>query len=320
MYTTIFYIPNVNTFVTQNKLLTLKNITMILVTGASGHFGKATIEHLLNKGVEAKNIAALVRDENKASDLKAKGIQIKIGDYNNYQTLVNAFKGIDQLLLVSSSDLEQRTQQQLNAIKAAKEANVKHVYYTSFERKNETATSPIAAVALSHVDTEKAIKESGITYTIFKNNLYMEVFLFFFGDKVLEQGIYFPAGNTKAGYASRNDMAEAMANVILSKAHDNKIYSINHTDNVAMNDVASLLSELANKTISYHSPSQEEYINTLTQAGVPTPYIHMFAGFAEAIKQGEFETTQTDLETLLERKPTSLKAFLKQAYFANVVA
>jgi NAD(P)H dehydrogenase (quinone) len=293
---------------------------MILVTGASGHFGKATIEHLLNKGVSAKNISALVRDENKAQDLKAKGVQLKVGDYNQYQTLVDAFKGVEQLVLVSSNDLEQRAQQQLNAIKAAKEAGIKHIYYTSFERKNETANSPIAAVALSHVDTEKAIKESGLTYTIFKNNLYMEVFLFFFGDKVLEQGIYFPAGNTKAGYVLRNDMTEAMANVLLTKNHDNKTYSINHTQNVSISEVAETLSELAGKTINYHSPSIEEYINTLTQAGVPTPYIHMFSGFAEAIKQGEFETTHTDLETLLGRKPTSLKEFLKQTYFANTFA
>ena len=293
---------------------------MILITGASGHFGKATIEHLLNKGVSENNIAALVRDENKAQDLKAKGVQIKIGDYNQYKTLVDAFKGINQLVLVSSSDLEQRTQQQLNAINAAKEAGVKYIYYTSFERKNETAHSPIAAVALSHIDTEKAIKESGLTYTIFKNNLYMEVFLFFFGDKVLEQGIYFPAGNTKAGYASRTDMAEAMANVILSEKHRNKVYSINHTDNVSMNEIAETLSELAGKTINYYSPSAEEYMNTLTQAGVPAPYINMFAGFAEAIKQGEFETTQTDLETLLNRKPTSLKEFLSQTYFSKTVA
>lgn len=291
---------------------------MILVTGATGHFGKATIDHLLNKGVLANTIVALVRDENKAQDLKAKGVQVKIGDYNDYQTLINAFKGIEKLLLVSSSDLEHRTQQQLNAIMAAKEAGVKHIYYTSFERKNETATSPIAGVALSHVDTENALKESGLAYTIFKNNLYMEVFLFFFGDKVLEQGIYFPAGNTKAGYVLRDDMAEAMANVLVTKGHENKTYSISNANNVSIGDVAETMSKLAGKSVNYFSPSNEEYVSTLTQAGVPTPYIQMFSGFAEAIKQGEFETSQSDLETLLGRKPTSLKTFLQQAYFSKV--
>ena len=78
---------------------------MILVTGATGHFGKATIDFLLKKGISANSISALVRDEAKAEDLKTKGINLKIGDYDNYASLVKAFKGVDKLLLVSSSDV-----------------------------------------------------------------------------------------------------------------------------------------------------------------------------------------------------------------------
>ena len=84
---------------------------MILITGATGHFGKATIDHLLKKGISAHTIAALVRDEAKATELKAKGIQIRLGDYNNYASLQSAFAGIDKLLLVSSSDLQDRLKQ-----------------------------------------------------------------------------------------------------------------------------------------------------------------------------------------------------------------
>jgi NAD(P)H dehydrogenase (quinone) len=40
----------------------------------------------------------------------------------------------------------------------------------------------------------------------------------------------------------------------------------------------------------------------------------MFAAFGEGIKQGELEATTTDLETLLGRKPTSMKAFLATVY------
>lgn len=50
---------------------------MNLVTGVTGHFGKATIDFLLKKGISANNISALVRDETKAEDLKAKGIGLK---------------------------------------------------------------------------------------------------------------------------------------------------------------------------------------------------------------------------------------------------
>ena len=162
---------------------------MILITGATEHFGKATIDHLLKKGIPAHTIAALVRDEAKATELKAKGIQIRLGDYNNYASLQSAFAGIEKLLLVSSSDLQDRLKQQENAVKAAREARVKHIIYTSFARKNETDSSPIASVGKAHLETERLIKASGIPYTLLLNSLYTDMLPIFFGEQVLQTGI-----------------------------------------------------------------------------------------------------------------------------------
>ena len=288
--------------------------TTILVTGATGNFGKLTIDFLSKKGITPENIFALVRDEKKAEDLAAKGINIKVGDYDNYDSLLNAFQGIDKLLLVSGTDLANRTSQQLNAVKAAKEVGVKHILYTSFERKNETETSPIAFLAQSHIATDHAIKTSGIKYTIFRNNLYLDVLPMFLGEKVVESGIYFPAGEGKAAYVSRTDLAEAAAIVLSSEGHENKQYAMNNIENYAMNDIAKTLSTITNKEIPYLNPVAEEYAETLKNAGVPGEYIGMFTGFAAAIEQGEFETNLSDLEKLLGRKPTTLADFLKQVY------
>lgn len=288
--------------------------TKILVTGATGNFGRLTIDFLLNKGIAANTISALVRDEAKASDLKQKGINLRIGDYDNYDSLLAAFQGIDKLLLVSGTDLVNRSKQQLNTVKAAKEAGVKHILYTSFERKNETETSPIAFLAQSHIDTDNAIKASGISYTIFRNNLYLDVLPMFLGEKVLEQGIFFPAGEGQAAYVSRNDLAEAAANVLISGKHENKEYAMNNVENYSMKNVADTLSEITNSTVSYTSPGVEVYSDVLTKAGVPGEYVGMFVGFGEAIKQGEFQAESSDLEKLLGRKPVSLSDFLKQLY------
>ncbi|ASS50029.1 MAG: hypothetical protein A3D31_10680 [Candidatus Fluviicola riflensis] len=287
---------------------------MILVTGATGHFGKSTIDFLLKKGIHPTDIVALVRDEAKAEDLKAKGITTKIGDYDNYASLVEAFKGVDKLLLVSGNDIANRSKQQENAVKAAKESGVKHIYYTSFERNNETETSPIHFVAESHIATENTIKASGMIYTIFRNNLYLDILPMFFGEHVLESGVFFPAGETKGAFASRLDMAEATANVIIGNEHENKEYAFSNTVNVSVSDVTTSLSEVVGKEINYVSPTTEIYMDTLTKAGVPNEYVGMFAGFSEAIKQGEFLVDKTDLENLLGRKPTTAKEFLQQTY------
>ncbi len=288
--------------------------TSILVTGATGNFGKATIDFLLKKGIEAKNISALVRDEVKASDLAEKGIQIEVGDYDNYESLVAAFQGVEKLVLVSGTDLANRSAQQLNVVKAAKEAGVKHIVYTSFERKNETETSPIAFLAQSHIDTDNAIKASGLTYTILRNNLYLEVLPMFLGDKVLESGVFFPAGEGQAAYVSRNDLAEATATILTTDGHENQEYATSNIENYSMNDIAVTLSTITNKEVAYLNPNVEDYQAALTNAGVPAEYIGMFVGFAEAIKQGEFQSENSDLEKLLSRKPSTLTDFLKEVY------
>lgn len=293
-------------------------MSKILITGATGQFGTATINTLLQKGTDANQIFALVRNENKAADLKTKGINIVKGDYDDYGSLVSAFKGVDKLLFISASDLSRRLPQHESVVKAVQEAGVKHVVYTSFERKNETQTSPLWMLAEAHLNTEKLLKESGLAYTILRDNLYMDFIPGFVGEKVLETGmIYLSAGSGKASVALRSEMAEATANLLTSSGHENKTYHFANTEAYTYSDVAAYISELTGKEIQYISPSAEEYTQTLTNAGVPPDYINMFAGFAIAQAQGDLETVSNDLENMLGRKPTSLKEFLKTIYTSN---
>lgn len=287
---------------------------MILVTGATGHYGKAAIDFLLKKGISANNITALVRDESKAEDLKNKGINLKVGDYDNYNSLVEAFENVDKLLLVSFTDISKREKQHQNAINAAKEAGVKHIVYTGFARKNETEASPLALLAKSHIETEKNIKAAGIPYTILDNNLYFDTIPMFAGERVLETGIFFPAGDGKAAFALRNDMAEAAANILTSEGHENRTYSFSNTENVSFQQIADILGELKGKDIQYISPDVKTYKDTLSKAGVPVEYAELLTGFGEAIQQGEFTSENTDLSKILGRKPLSLKEFLTQTY------
>ena len=289
-------------------------MSTILVTGATGSLGGAVVNFLL-KRTDATNISVLVRDITKAEDLKSKGVSLLEGDYNDYQSLVKAFKGVDKLYFVSSSDIENRNSQHKNVVDAAKEAGVKHVFYTSFVRKNETETSPIAMIADSHLKTEQWLEASGVNYTILKHTIYTDMIPIFLGDKLLETGVaYFPAGDGKVGFASRNDMAEAASVLLTTEGHENKVYDITNAETVTFQDITNYISQITGKDIQYVSPSAEEYIETLTNAGVPAEYIHMFAGFAEAFKQNELDAVNNTIETLLSRKPETVAEYLKGVY------
>lgn len=286
----------------------------ILVTGASGHLGREVMTHLLGK-TDASNVAVMVRDASKVEDLKAKGVEIRIGDYEDYASLVKAFKGIGKMYFISASDTERRTPQQENVVMAAKEAGVSHVIYTSIQRKNDTATSPIAMVAEAHIKTEKWLKEAGMKYTILKHTIYTDMLPIFLGDKLLETGVaYFPAGDAKVAFTSRKDMAEVATVILTTEGHENKVYDITNEQTVSFSDIASYISQSTGKPIKYVSPAREEYIKTLSNAGVPKVYVNMFAGFAEAFKQQEFDKTNHFIETLTGKKPESVAQYLQQVY------
>ena len=289
-------------------------MSRILVTGATGQLGKAVVHELLQR-VSASDISVLVRDLTKAEELKAKGVNVVKGDYNEYASLVAAFKGIDKLYFVSGSDVMNRFAQHQNVVKAAVEAGVGHIFYTSAQRKSEDGTSPIALVADAHWKTDDLIKASGLTYTILKHGLYTDILPMFMGDKVIETGtIFLPAGNGKAAYASRRDLAAAGAILLTAEGHENKVYDMGGKVAHSFHDIAVMLSELSGKTIQYVSPSPEEYSQQLKSFGVPDEAIQGAASFCVAIEQGEFDFPSSDLETILGREPQPVKEFLKAAY------
>lgn len=292
---------------------------MILVTGATGHFGGAAIRSLLEKGVEASNVVALVRNGEAANELHALGVAVVEGDYSNYASLVAAFKGVEKLLFVSGSDVMNRMAQHENVVKAAAESGVKHVVYTSFQRKNETETSPIWLVAQSHIQTEIGLKASGVGYTFLRNNLYMDFLPGFIGENVIDTGVVFvPAEDGKVGAVLRSEMAEAAANILMTAGHEGKEYDFTNTEAASYHDIVRWISDASGRSISYVSPSAEEYSKTLAKFGVPAEVVGIFSSFALAQAQGELDAESSDLEALLGRKPQSIKDFVSGLYGARV--
>src|SRR6266487_6414897 len=138
---------------------------MILVTGATGHLGSAAISHLL-KNTAARNIAAFARDENKAKDLKEKGIEVRMGTYDDISSLDLAMKGIEKVLLISSNG-PNRLQQHKNVVDAAKKAGIKHITFISIALK-DMKTATIRPLMEDLYQAEDYIKESGLMHTVLR--------------------------------------------------------------------------------------------------------------------------------------------------------
>jgi NAD(P)H dehydrogenase (quinone) len=154
---------------------------MILVTGATGHLGSAIVNQLV-KETPSNSIAILAREAEKAADFKNKGIEVRIGDFDTPAALNEALKGVNKIVLISGTDPVHRFQQHKNVVDAAKKNGVKRIVYTSVTME-DFATSDNQFLMQSHFQTEEYIKESGLSYTFFRNNLYADTILMFAGER-----------------------------------------------------------------------------------------------------------------------------------------
>jgi len=287
---------------------------MILVTGATGNLGKATINSLLNIGIAANNIAALVRDESKAAEFKSKGIQVRIGDYQNFESLKSAFQDVDKLLLISSSsEITQRFEQHKNVINAAKETGVSHIIYTSFDMK-DLRRSIMGKDVRYHADTADYLKQIAVTYTLMDNTLYADLIPIIAGNNILDEGISIPAGNGKTPFLPITEMAEAIAAVLTTPGHENKEYVIAAETAFSFAEIADLLSEITGTMVAYKQTDVSSYVAQLVQQGVSQDDAKYLSRFAGAIATGEFDTNKSDVKQLLGRNPISLKDFLRSKY------
>ncbi len=261
----------------------------------------------------ADQIAGLVRDESKAADLKAKGVAIRIGDYDNLAALDLAMRGVDKVLLIAGTDEEKRLQQHKNVIDAAKKAGVKCVTFTSRTFKDKNTL--VNRLMDSYFDTEEYLKASGLNYAIFRNVLYMDALpQFVGGEKVFERGIYVPAGEGKVPFALRSEMGEGIANVLAVEVCENRTYKFTGSETYTFNDIAATLTKLSGKEVKYSSPEKTDFEAQMKGCGLADVMVERITGFITDIKNGQESEVSADLENALGRQLATLEVGLKALF------
>lgn len=278
----------------------------ILVTGATGNLGSLVVESLL-KSVPAENLAVSVRDPKKAEHLKARGVDVRYGDFHHPESLVSAFTGIDRLLIISSGDLQNRAQQQLAAVNAAKEANVSFIAYTSAANAKDSAF----VIAADHRATEEAILQSGIPYSFLRNNWYLENELSTIQAVLNGAPWVTSAGSGKVGWAGRRDYAEAAANVLAGEGHNNTVYELSGKP-LTQEELSSILAGVIGREVPVQQVDDETYGKIMSNAGVPAEVVPFLVAIQSGIREGYLDIESKDFEKLLGRPITTLGDVIRQ--------
>jgi NAD(P)H dehydrogenase (quinone) len=269
---------------------------MILVTGATGKLGTAVVKNLLEK-TSANQVAAFVRDESKASALKEKGVDIRVGSYDDTASLNQAMHGIEKVLLIAGTDEKNRLQQHQNVVDAAKKAGVQCIAYTSRTLKDRSTIAN--KLMVEHFQTEDYIEASGLNYTLFRNVLYMDTIPMFVGEGVFDQGIYLPTGHGRVPFALRSEMGEVIAHELLKSGCGNRVYKLTGSESYSFDDVAATLSDLSGKKVGYTPAEKSAFEAQMKERGVPEMMVQKVVGFLTDIKNGQEEEVSPDMENLL---------------------
>jgi NAD(P)H dehydrogenase (quinone) len=267
---------------------------MILVTAATGQYGRLVVEALLQK-VPAKDLAVAVRHPEKARDWRTRGVSVRQADYDDLSSLHAAFEGINDVLFVSSPEFDTPTRmaQHERVIEGAKRAKARHVAYTSFVGAQNEQPGGFNA----HYLTERALEKSGLTITFLRHPFYT--------DSLVNQGLLQDAiatgrlkdasGGKAINTASRADLAAAAATVLTGTGEKGKPVELTGTP-WTFAQLAEAVSRATGRSIAIEKiPS--------TEAG---PYGWLF----DLIAAGLYERETPDLSRLLGRKPTSLDDFV----------
>ena len=279
----------------------------MLVTGATGKFGTKVVETLM-KTLSASQLSVSVRKPENAEGLRARGVEVRQGDFDYPETLDSAFAGIDRLLIISADgDNETRIRQHSNAVAAAERAGVKFIAYTSLANAPESKN----LFAPTHKATEEAILKTGIPHSFLRNNWYLENEIPSIQGVLAGAPWVTSAGSGKVGWALQQDYAEAAAAVLSGEGHENTIYELSGKT-LTQEEFVSILSSILGKEVTVQQVDDAAYAEIMKNAGIPDFVIPILVDIQKSIREGSLDFESSDFEKLLGRPAIPVNEALSQ--------
>jgi len=264
---------------------------VIAVTGATGALGARVADRVVAGAAAADaTVRLVVRNGARAPRLPGAAVTEFPGGYADGAGFREALAGVHTLYLVSAAEAEDRLQQHLTAVTAAADAGVRRIVYTSFLGAGRP--DPVFTLVRHHHATEQAIAGTGVRWTALRHSMYADFVPFFAVPEGDRSVIAAPAGEGRASFVSRDDLADVGAAVLLddSGRFDGQALDVTGPAALSMAEAAQVLAEVTGRPAEYRQQTVEEAWATRRPSGHPDWEVEGWVTSYLAIAAGELAT------------------------------
>jgi NAD(P)H dehydrogenase (quinone) len=279
----------------------------VIVTGAGGHLGRLVADQLLER-LGPEHLVLVTRRPEALRELRARGADVRYGDFDDPPSLRDAFAGGRRMLMISTDAIGRRIRQHRAAIDAAATAGVGHVVFTSAVKP--VAGNPTGVNAREQRKTEGMLHRSGLAWTVLRFGSFAELQLPPAATAVMNRRLITNGGDGRIVPVSRRDCAEAAAITLTTDGHTGKTYDITGPQALSPSDLAELYGDLSGHPVKVLQLSDTMLIWVLVGIGTPMPNAWDITAFGRAVRQGYFDVVDPAFERLTGHPPVALRDVL----------
>ena len=282
----------------------------ILVSGATGRTGGAAIDELLRLG---KRVRAYVRsDDERAAALRARGVEIAIGDFTDIDAIRAAMEGIRSayfLYPLASGIVEGAAY----FAQAAKEAGVQAIVNMSQISARRESRSHLAR---DHWISERVFDWSGVPTTHLRPTFFADWLVYpHFAKEIRDtKKIEFPFENGRHAPISSDDQGRVIAHLLANPAgHEGRIYSLHGPVEMDHAGIAAAMSEVLGMPIQYAPISIEAFkLKMEQQYQFPSALVQHLVEVAQDYREGVFAGVNDVVEDVTGTPALTVQAFIEK--------
>ncbi|HEX7237855.1 MAG TPA: SDR family NAD(P)-dependent oxidoreductase, partial [Gammaproteobacteria bacterium] len=165
-------------------------------------------------------------------------------------------------------------------------------------------------IAADHRRTERILQESGVAWTMLRNQIYANGLVDQVAQIVHDGGLVTHTPDARVAYVTRDDCAAAAAAVLATPGHENKAYNITGPDAIGPRELVALTREISGKPVELMIYSEADYRARLARSGMPEAAINGTISFAAELDSPYLREPSTAVAELTGRPAKSVRALL----------